>query len=214
MTNSRNLTLRVAAGVVAMLTIFAAGQAFAGPGPGGHGPEHQPGPGPHPHHVGPPDGPFGYCGIYPEFLLMRHPIHGDFGYFFLDGGHCLWVEGPPPRHVRSAPPPPTVVVVPQQPAQTQTQTQQQSSSPPTASSTDYCREYQDRITVGDKEVDAYGTACMQPDGAWKLKQGKTPTAADHCREFRRTTTVDGKEQEQTGTACLRPGDVWEIVTTN
>ncbi len=29
------------------------------------------------------------------------------------------------------------------------------------------REYQTRITVGGKEVDAYGTACLQPDGSWR-----------------------------------------------
>jgi len=30
------------------------------------------------------------------------------------------------------------------------------------------REYQTRITVGGKDVDAYGTACLQPDGSWKF----------------------------------------------
>ena len=30
------------------------------------------------------------------------------------------------------------------------------------------REYQTKITVGGKEVDAYGTACLQPDGDWQF----------------------------------------------
>lgn len=30
------------------------------------------------------------------------------------------------------------------------------------------REYQTKITVGGKEVDAYGDACLQPDGSWRL----------------------------------------------
>jgi len=30
------------------------------------------------------------------------------------------------------------------------------------------REYQTHIVVGGKEVEAYGTACLQPDGAWKF----------------------------------------------
>lgn len=30
------------------------------------------------------------------------------------------------------------------------------------------REYQTKITVGGQEVDAYGDACLQPDGSWRL----------------------------------------------
>ncbi len=29
------------------------------------------------------------------------------------------------------------------------------------------REYQAKIIVGGREVDAYGTACLQPDGSWR-----------------------------------------------
>ena len=29
------------------------------------------------------------------------------------------------------------------------------------------REYQTTVIVGGKEVDAYGTACLQPDGSWR-----------------------------------------------
>ena len=32
----------------------------------------------------------------------------------------------------------------------------------------YCREYQTTVTVGGKEQQAYGTACRQPDGSWKI----------------------------------------------
>ncbi len=32
----------------------------------------------------------------------------------------------------------------------------------------YCREYQQTIVVGGKTEDAYGTACRQPDGTWKI----------------------------------------------
>ncbi len=34
----------------------------------------------------------------------------------------------------------------------------------------YCREYQTTVTVGGKTEDAYGTACRQPDGSWKVIQ--------------------------------------------
>ena len=33
----------------------------------------------------------------------------------------------------------------------------------------YCREYQQTVTVGGKTEEAYGTACRQPDGSWMLK---------------------------------------------
>lgn len=32
----------------------------------------------------------------------------------------------------------------------------------------YCREYQQKITVGGKTQQGYGTACRQPDGSWKV----------------------------------------------
>lgn len=32
----------------------------------------------------------------------------------------------------------------------------------------YCREYQTAATVGGKVQHVYGTACRQPDGAWKI----------------------------------------------
>lgn len=31
-----------------------------------------------------------------------------------------------------------------------------------------CREYQTTVTVGGKQEKAYGTACRQPDGSWKI----------------------------------------------
>ncbi len=35
----------------------------------------------------------------------------------------------------------------------------------------YCREYGQTITVGGKTEKAYGTACRQPDGSWKIVNG-------------------------------------------
>ena len=32
----------------------------------------------------------------------------------------------------------------------------------------YCREYQQTVTVGGKTEQAFGTACRQPDGTWKI----------------------------------------------
>ena len=36
-------------------------------------------------------------------------------------------------------------------------------------STEYCRVYQQTVTFGGKTEDAYGTACRQPDGSWKVQ---------------------------------------------
>lgn len=33
---------------------------------------------------------------------------------------------------------------------------------------EYCREYSQTVTVAGKTQEAYGTACRQPDGAWKI----------------------------------------------
>lgn len=34
---------------------------------------------------------------------------------------------------------------------------------------EYCREYSQSITVDGQTQDAYGTACRQPDGTWKIQ---------------------------------------------
>lgn len=33
-----------------------------------------------------------------------------------------------------------------------------------------CREFQQEITIGGKTEQAYGTACLQPDGSWKIQE--------------------------------------------
>ncbi len=37
-----------------------------------------------------------------------------------------------------------------------------------ADSGEPCREYQTTVTVGGETVDAYGTACRNPDGTWRI----------------------------------------------
>ncbi len=39
-----------------------------------------------------------------------------------------------------------------------------------AQSGEYCREYEQTITVGGETQQAYGTACRQPDGNWQVVQ--------------------------------------------
>ncbi len=33
----------------------------------------------------------------------------------------------------------------------------------------YCREYSNTVTVGDRLQTSYGTACQQPDGQWQIQ---------------------------------------------
>ncbi len=40
----------------------------------------------------------------------------------------------------------------------------------TSQAGEYCREYQQSVTVGGKTEQAYGTACRQPDGSWRVVQ--------------------------------------------
>jgi surface antigen len=37
------------------------------------------------------------------------------------------------------------------------------------SSGQYCREYQQTVDIGGQKHQAYGTACRQPDGSWKIE---------------------------------------------
>lgn len=39
-----------------------------------------------------------------------------------------------------------------------------------AHSGEYCREYEQTVTIGDETQAAYGTACRQPDGKWQVVQ--------------------------------------------
>jgi len=35
----------------------------------------------------------------------------------------------------------------------------------------YCREYRQTVVIGDQEHEAYGTACRQADGSWRIANG-------------------------------------------
>ncbi len=39
----------------------------------------------------------------------------------------------------------------------------------TSSGGQYCREFQQTVTIGNKTEEAYGIACRQPDGSWKIQ---------------------------------------------
>jgi hypothetical protein len=66
---------------------------------------------------------------------------------------------PPPAVVYPAPPP---VAYPAPPAAYSTAPQ--GAAPPA------CREYQNSVTIGGQRRDSFGTACLQPDGSWRIVQ--------------------------------------------
>lgn len=74
----------------------------------------------------------------------------------------VYREPPPVVVYRQAPPP---VVVYTEPAPV-------TVSPASPAYTDArgrtCREYQTTVTVGGTPQPAYGTACLQPDGSWRV----------------------------------------------
>jgi surface antigen len=35
---------------------------------------------------------------------------------------------------------------------------------------EYCREFQQTVTIGGRQEQAYGVACQQPDGSWRIVQ--------------------------------------------
>ncbi|MBM3561444.1 MAG: glycine zipper 2TM domain-containing protein [Alphaproteobacteria bacterium] len=35
---------------------------------------------------------------------------------------------------------------------------------------EYCREFQQTVTIGNETKQAYGTACQRPDGSWEIVQ--------------------------------------------
>jgi surface antigen len=37
-----------------------------------------------------------------------------------------------------------------------------------SASGEYCREYRQTVWIGGEQQQAYGTACRQPDGSWKI----------------------------------------------
>ena len=103
----------------------------------------------------------GYYGK-PYYGYRYH--YGPPRYAYYYGGPRYYY--PPPPVVYYYPPPPTVVYVPvprgpavaAHPASPVYQTPQGQQ----------CREYQGTLKIGGQPQPSYGTACLQPDGTWKL----------------------------------------------
>jgi hypothetical protein len=104
----------------------------------------------------------------------RHPGYGPRHYHGYNHYHR-----PPPRYYGSyyyapppviyAPPPPPVVYVPPPVVYAPPMISAAPASPVyQAPNGQYCREYQGGVSVGGHPQRGYGTACLMPDGAWRV----------------------------------------------
>ncbi len=61
---------------------------------------------------------------------------------------------------------------------------------------DYCREYTRTVTIGNRREEAYGTACLQPDGQWRIvsEGSMRPVSYDNYVETNRTVYVQQPTQ--------------------
>jgi len=86
-----------------------------------------------------------------------HHGHGlHFGFNFVFSPYPYGYPYYAPVYVISAQQPPPIVVY-----------RQRAQIIPRAKSA-YCREYMKKIVVNGKEAKAYGTACLQEDGSWRI----------------------------------------------
>lgn len=61
---------------------------------------------------------------------------------------------------------------------------------------DYCREYTRTVTIGNRREEAYGTACLQPDGQWQIvnESDLRPVSYDNYVGNNRTVVVNRPTQ--------------------
>ena len=112
---------------------------------------------------------FGYSsGHYPRHYHHRHHHHHG------PRARVVYVAPPPvyyypprpPRVVYVTPPPPPVYTAP---APVTYQTLPGQTLPGgRLTDTSQCREYQSTAVVNGQQVASYGTACLQPDGSWRI----------------------------------------------
>lgn len=78
----------------------------------------------------------------------------------------------PPRQVFMVYPPPPVIYAQPSPRVVFTEPAPVQATPISPPYTDgygrYCREYQSTLSVGGASQRGYGTACLQPDGSWRI----------------------------------------------
>lgn len=108
---------------------------------------------------------FSYSSGYHGGYYPRHYHGGYRARYVYVAPPPVYYAPPPPRVVYVNPPPayypPPPVVYQQAPPQTL-------PGGPLASADTQCREYQSTAVVNGQRVPSYGTACLQPDGSWRI----------------------------------------------
>lgn len=106
---------------------------------------------------------FGYSsGYYPRH---HHRHRGYDARYVYVGPPPVYYYPPPPRVVYAPAPPPVYYAPP--PAVVYQQPQTLPGGPLQAAQ-NYCREYQSTTVVNNQPVQSFGTACLQPDGSWRI----------------------------------------------
>lgn len=102
---------------------------------------------------------------------MLAPAHAGWGY----DEEWRWRHRPPHYHPAPRefmviyPPPPAYAAGPRVVYVEPAPVQVVPTTPPyTDPSGRYCREYQSTVTVGGTAQPSYGTACLMPDGQWRI----------------------------------------------
>ncbi len=101
---------------------------------------------------------FGYSSGHRHHHHHRYPSY-RYGYYHYPPPYYY-----PPAPVYYASPPPVVYV----PAAPPPLAAVPASPPYRAANGQYCLEYQATVTVNGVPQPSYGTACLQPDGAWRV----------------------------------------------
>ena len=54
----------------------------------------------------------------------------------------------------------------------------------------YCREYQQTVTVAGKQQQVYGTACRQPDGSWQISNAAPASPRSEVKQEKRVVVQE------------------------
>jgi len=106
----------------------------------------------------------------PRYHHHRHHHHRHHGYYSYRSWGPPVYYAPPPRVVVVPPPayyapPPPVIYAPSPYGQLSAMPASPVYQAPNGQ---YCREYQAGVTVSGRVQPSYGTACLMPDGAWRV----------------------------------------------
>jgi hypothetical protein len=115
----------------------------------------------------------GLAALTGALLLLAIPAASAHSRTFVSLGFAFPLYYPPPYYyypppVYYVPPPPRVVYAPPPVVSTEPSIVARQTSPTYRRNGQLCREYQSTVVIGGVPRPSYGTACLQPDGAWRV----------------------------------------------